>query len=285
MTPFHLLRESEYIELLADQEFQVALQNPTEYISKVPIYKFGSTDARESKVRKIVVKRILENLEEVALEYLDTISFPLVGNRENIISITKWRSCADRIFPLLRRYFDDEIRNNIIALHSDYSIFATEVLKRNIEEVEAKELLYALASNVETASKAVEYIRRYGSSTPWKFNLILARCAYSNQPLALELISESSSPVIQRSASRWIDIAQSFSTSYKVDVTVKQQCIQQHLSIAENFVSCNNDKLLCSAFEHPELRQRLMRHKALDSMLLLKLKFRELEAFHKTLQS
>lgn len=271
-----LMTEEEYKNYQTEQAIEEALLDPIAFVESR--LNFKASFAPGIHPNK-VFEGVLERSEEAALYYVNQRPIGK-GLAKFHAPCMVWRSCADLVFPHLRRHFDDDVRNAILTHHTDYSVFATEAFKRDVDLTEVKGMLYALASNPDTIEIVVDYVRKNGVSEPWHFNEALSRCAYTSEEWALKIVKEFPKTVVFISAARWHSLAEKMVKSYKVDRSVKQSCVRYHADIAETFINTPHTDMLFIAFlSHPQLRPRIMRMKDIDQIGLLKRRIKDFNSF------
>lgn len=274
--PLDLMNEEEYRNYLTEQAINEALLDPIAYVESR--LNFKATHAPSIHPNK-VFEGVLQRSEEAALYYVNQRPIGK-GLAKFHIHCMIWRSCADLVFPHLRRHFDDDVRNEILTHHTDYSVFATEAFKRDVNLMEVKGMLYALACNPDTVEIVVDYVRNNGISEPWHYNEALARCAYTSEEWAVKIVKEFPKTVVFISAARWHSLAEKMVKSYKVDRSVKQSCVRLHADIAATFINTPHTDMLFTAFlHHPQLRPRIMRMKDIEQISLLKRQIKEFNNF------
>jgi hypothetical protein len=272
--------EQEYKAYLLEQEINQLMANPLEVMEKHIFNPCG--EGRNFSATKI--SGVVQRSEEAALYYVNNTPHNR-SNRDILAQCAKWRSCADLIFPNLRRYLDDEVRNEIIAKHSDYSVFALKALEMDVSDDEIKGLVYALVSNIESVEQGLEYIRKYDVDTPWKFNIELAKSAYTSEKIAWEVVKEFPKTIVFSSASHWISLASRMIRSREVDHTVHLSCMREHIQIASDFVNSNHhDTLFVIFHNHPTLRERILRRKDLTNTGYFNATLRNFRKFQDGLQ-
>lgn len=280
-----LMTESEYKFYQVEKAISLAMSNPVGFVKG----HLESTLPQMGKLQDINYTSVLEGVfslsEEAALYYVN--NYPTPKGRTNLfLACAVWRSCADILFPTLRRYMDDELRNKIISLHSDYAVFATEAFKHKLDQSELKDLLFSLACNPNSIQIAVDYIRKHGGNNPWEYNLIIAQCAYTSEEWAWQLVKEFPKNVVFSSAARWHNLAIKMEHSNKVENQVKEACIRNHGDIAQKHINTKNEKLLHMIFTyHPNLRQRILRRKDINQLSYFKLRLKEFYSFQNKLQN
>lgn len=257
--PFNLMLESEYKSFLFEREVDQLMANPLEVVEKYTQNQFGLYTPKQ-------ISAIVGRDEETALYYVNNTPVNR-ANRDILTQSVKWRSVADKVFPDLRRYMDDEVRNEIILQHSDYSVFAIKALEMNISDSEITGLIHALVSNSDTVEQGVDYIRKNSSNEPWKYNLALSRAAYTSETIAWELVKEFPKTLVFSGASRWKSLASRMVRSNKVEASVHRACMRHHEDIAAEFVGTNNVENIMTIFlQHPGLRERILRRKDLNKV-------------------
>lgn len=281
--PFDVMSEEEYKEFLTNQAIEEALANPIAYVeSRLAINRAASRVPEVSHDQ--VFEGVLKRSEEAALYYVNNRPVGK-GLAKFYIPCMVWRSCADLLFPQLRRHFDDEVRNEILAHHPDYAVFATEAFKHDVDLVEVKGMLYALASNPDTIEIVVEYVRKNGHSAPWAYNEALARCAYTCEEWAFKLVKEFPKTLVFMSAARWHSLALKMVRSNKVEQSVKRSCVRFHADIAETFINGSHTDMLYTIFDkHPQLRPRILRRKDIDQIGILKRQIKDFHTFQNRMQ-
>lgn len=274
--PLDLMTEEEYRNYLTEQAIDEALLDPIAFVESCLNFKASFAPGIHPDK---VFEGVLERSEEAALYYVNQRPIGK-GLAKFHIPCMIWRSCADLVFPHLRRYLDDDVRNEILTHHTDYSVFATEAFKRDMELTEVKGMLYALACNPDTVEIVVDYVRNNGISEPWHYNIALARCAYTSEEWAVKIVKEFPKTVVFISAARWHSLAEKMVKSYKVDRSVKQSCVRLHADIAATFINTPHTDMLYTAFlHHPQLRPRIMRMKNIEQISLLKRQIKEFNNF------
>lgn len=256
--PFNLMTEFEYKAYLFDKELNQFMSNPVEIVQNFIENPYGKL--RIATLPQII--GLVQQSEEAAIFYVGNV--PVVrANGDILKQCAKWRSCADMLFPALRRYMDDQVRNEIIARHSDYSIFAIKALEMNLSEQEVKELVYALVSNNDTVEQGIQYIVSHYDKSPWQFNSALAQAAYTNEDVAWQLVKDYPKMIILGGAARWLTIANKMVKAKEADSTVRRSCMRYHREIAAEYVNSNDPETLLTIFlNHPSLRDRLLRREA-----------------------
>lgn len=273
-----LMNEEEYKKYLTEQAVEAALVDPIAYVESRFIISRASARVPEINQNN-VFEGVLQHSEEAALHYVNNRPIG-VGVDKFLVPCMVWRSCADLVFPHLRRHFDDDVRNAILAHHTDYSVFATEAFKRDVDLMEVKGMLYALASNPDTIEIVVDYVRSNGISDPWNYTEAIARCAYTSEEWALKLVKAFPKTVVFISAARWHSLALKMVKSYKVDQSVKCSCVRFHADIASTFINSPHTDLLYTAFlHHPQLRPRILRSKNVDQISILKRHIKDFNTF------
>lgn len=268
--PFDLMIESEYKQFQIENAINLALADPISYLKKHIENGFVFSTSGSVVDSTKVLEGIMLRSEEAALYYVNN-NEPRKGRTNLFLACASWRSCADILFPTLRRYLDDEIRNQILIHHTDYSVFATEALQCDLDLDETKGILNALAWNPETVQTAVEYIRKHGSDKPWDYILTLSRCAYTSEEWAWALVKEFPKTLVFSGAARWIELATRMNSSIKVEYQVKESCVRYHADIAQKYVNSKDERMVHLAFlSHPQLRQRILRRKDMDDLSYLK---------------
>lgn len=281
--PFELMVETEYKEFQIDQAIELAMVDPVEYVNA-----HLNTSRSFGRIPEIDHNKVFEGVlgrsEEAALHYVNAKPIGK-GMTKHYLPCTVWRSCADLLFPQLRRYMDDEVRNAILSHHTDYSVFAVEALKRDLNIDEIKDMLYALACNADTVDIAVNYVRNDSGANPWEFNLVLARCAYTSEEWAWKLVKEFPKTLVFSSAARWHDLAVRMEQSSKVERQVKESCVRQHADIAQKYVNSKSPNMLHIIFtHHPQLRSRILRRSDLEETGYFKRQVNDFHNFQKKIQ-